>query len=207
MIPHQKLDRFAVAVLQGVTQRLWGFPPHLMPVLVAQLGGRRAIAWFLWKMPRYQRTLTVFGRLRTHLLGITISLINSCAYCTFGTAYALQLIYLKEHDTLFPLDEHAITVLHLHERAETRERLVAALHEADLSAEVPWVDRLIALASHDRQPADHDDTRITHLIGMFAVLNTCAIAGDVAPDEAHDTINKDQALKERYALLRAESST
>jgi hypothetical protein len=44
---------------------------------------------------------------------------------------------------------------------------------------------------------------MVRLLKMFAVLNTCGRAGCVAPDEAHDPLNKDVALKERYRALRA----
>lgn len=199
------LNGFAVAVLEGIPKHLWGFPPRLMPVLVERLGPVRAVSWFLWNMPRYERTLKAFGGVRTHLLSVAISLINGCRYCTFGHAYALELIYLRDCGKLLPLDEHAITELRGVERDELRRRLAEVLQQADLDAEVPWIDRLIALATDARKPADRDDARIVHLIRMFGVLNACGIAGDVIPDQAHDPLNKDDALKERYAKLRAES--
>jgi hypothetical protein len=37
----------------------------------------------------------------------------------------------------------------------------------------------------------------------FLVLNRRGRDGCVAPDEAHDPLNKDVALKERYRVLRA----
>jgi hypothetical protein len=37
---------------------------------------------------------------------------------------------------------------------------------------------------------------------MFAQLNAVGIAGKVEPDEAHDPLNKDRALKARNAQLR-----
>ncbi|MBA2310192.1 MAG: hypothetical protein H0W01_13105 [Pseudonocardiales bacterium] len=197
------LDRFALAVLEGIPKRLWGFPPLLMPVLADQLGPLRAVRWFLWNMPRYERTLKAFGGFRTHLLSTTISLINGCRYCTFGHAYALQLIYLRDHGELFPLDEHAMTELRGVGPDELRRRLVEALQQAGMDTEVPWVDRLIALVTGRRKPAGHDEGRLMHLVRMFGVLNGCGIAGDVLPDQAHDPINTDDALKERYAKLRA----
>lgn len=196
-------DRLAVLVLEAIPRHLWGFRPRLMPVIVQRLGGVRAVGWFLWNMPRYERTRTTFGAVRTHLLSSTISLINGCRYCTFGHAYALQLIYLRERDQLFPLDEHEITGLHGLERAQLRAQLVSTLRLAGLADEVPWVERLFALAAEERRAADRDDARIAHLVRMFGVLNTCGIAGSVQPDQAHDPVNKDAALKARYQRLRA----
>lgn len=200
------LDKVAVALLQGKPRRLWGFPSRLIPVLVQRLGAVRAMSWYLWNMPRYERTLEAFGALRIHLLSTTISLINGCRYSTFGHAYALQLVYLHERGELFPMDEHAIAGLQGLEQAQVRDRLAAALHGAGLDAEVRWIDRLVALAARDRLPVDQDDARIAHLIRMFTVLNACGIAADVQPDEAHDPLNKDEALKQRYLLLRASSA-
>lgn len=201
----RRLDRFAIAVLEGIPEHLWGFPPRLMPVIVERLGPIRAVSWFLWNIARYERTMKAFGGLRTHLLSTTISLINGCRYCTFGHAYALELVYLRDRGKMLPLDEHAITELCDVERDEMRRVLAGALQQADLNAEVPWIDRLITLATDARKPADRDDVRIVHLIRMFGVLNACGIVGDVSPDQAHDPLNKDDALKERYARLRAES--
>ncbi len=196
-------DKLAVRVLEAIPRRLWGFPPRLMPVIVERLGPVRAVAWFLTNMPRYERTLRRFGGLRTHLLSTTISLINGCAYCTFGHAYALELIYLRERDALFPLDEHAITALHTLDRADLKQRLIDAVREGGLEAEVPWVERMFVMAADPQQPTSPADARLAHLVRMFGVLNDCGIAGAVKPDQAHDPTNKDSALKARYAQLRA----
>jgi len=195
-------DRLATWALEAVPRRLWGFPPRLMPVIVQRLGPVRAVAWFAWNMPRYERTLKAFGGVRTHLLCTTISLINGCRYCTAGHAYALQLIYLRERGRLFPLDDDAISQLDGLDRAELQARLASALAAAGLGEEVPWVERLFDLIAEQRRPADGDDARIAHLVRMFAVLNACGIAGSVGPDQAHDPVNRDAALRERYRQLR-----
>jgi hypothetical protein len=93
--------------------------------------------------------------------------------------------------------------LHQLGTADIRERLITASHRAGLRSEVAWVDRTLALASGARQPAGRDDSRLAHLVRMFRVLNTCGVAGNVSPDQAHDPANKDQALKDRYTRLRA----
>lgn len=203
----RQTDKLAVRVLEAIPKRLWGFPPRLMPVIVEQLGAARATAWFLTNMPRYEWTLRQLGGVRTHLLSTTISLINGCPYCTFGHAYALELIHLRERDALFPLDEHEITALHTLDRAELKERLLDAVRRGGLEAEVPWVERLFAMAADPGRPADRDGARLAHLVRMFGVLNSCGIAGAVKPDQAHDPANKDSALKSRYAQRRAATAT
>ena len=195
-------DRLATRALEAVPRRLWGFPPRLMPWIVQRLGAIRAVAWFVWNMPRYERTLKTFGGVRTHLLCTTISLINGCRYCTVGHAYALQLIYLRERDELFPLDEQAISQLQDLDRAELRARLASALELGGLADELPLVERVFELAAGQEPRANRDDARIAHLVRMFAVLNACGIAGSVEPDQAHDPVNRDAALIERYRQLR-----
>lgn len=196
------MDRLATWALEAVPRRLWGFPPRLMPSIVQRLGAVRAAAWFAWNMPRYERTLKTFGGVRTHLLCSTISLINGCHYCTVGHAYALQLIYLRERDELFPLDEREISQLQGLDRAELRARLTSTLGLAGLAEELPWVERVFELTAGQQPRADRDDSRIAHLVRMFAVLNACGIAGLVEPDQAHDPVNRDTALIERYRQLR-----
>ena len=147
------LDRFAIAALEAIPEHLWGFPPRLMPVIVERLGPIRAVSWFLWNIARYERTMKAFGGLRTHLLSTTISLINGCRYCTFGHAYALELIYLRDRGKILPLDEHAITELCDVERNEMRRRLAEALQQADL--EPRWRGSTVFRAGHRRaKPAD-----------------------------------------------------
>jgi hypothetical protein len=198
-----RLDGLAVAMLEGIAKRLWGFRPRLMPVIVENLGAARALGWFACNMPRYEWTRRTFGPFRTHLLTTAVSLVNGCRYCTFGHAYALQLTYLRDRDDLFPLDEHTITALLRLSTADIRDRLVNAAQSAGLGSEVPWIDRTFALAVGTQQPVDRDDSRLAHLVRMFGVLNACAIAGDVVPDEAHDPANRDRALKDSYARRRA----
>lgn len=201
------LERGVTAVLEGVGKRLWGFPPRLMAPIVAQLGPIRALRWFVWNLPRYKRTLKAFGGVRTHLLCVAISLINGCPYCTFGHAYAFELAYLRDHGRLFPLGEHAIGTLRGLAPAMIRHRLVDALRCAGLHTEVRWLDRTIVLAlAEDQRPTDRDDVHIAHLVRMFGVLNSVGIASRTAPDEAHSPLNKDDALKLRYARLRAAAS-
>jgi hypothetical protein len=85
---------------------------------------------------------------------------------------------------------------------ELRDRMCDILQRADLHAEVIWVDRTLALARGQQRPVDRHEARIAHLVQMFAQLNAVGIAGKVEPDEAHDPLNKDRALKARNAQLR-----
>jgi hypothetical protein len=153
-------------------------------------------------MPRYERTLRVLGPLRTHMACTLISLHNGCRYCSFGHAYAMELLYLEERGTLLPLDARAASEWIGLERAELRRRMIDVLQRADLHGEVLWVDRTLALASGSERPVEANEARIAHLVSMFAVLNKVGIAADVEPDEAHDPINKNHELKARHTALR-----
>jgi alkylhydroperoxidase family enzyme len=196
------LDRVAVRILERLGQQLWGFPPRMMGPFVHQLGAVRALAWFVRNMPRYERTLRVLGPLRTHMACLIVSLKNGCRYCSFGHAYAVELIYLKERGTLFPLDAHAVSDWIGLEPAELRQRMVDVLQRADLHGEVLWVDRTLALAGDSHGAADANEARIAHLVAMFAVLNAVGTAAGIEPDEAHDPLNKDRGLKARNRALR-----
>lgn len=195
-------DRVAVRVLEGIGLRLWGFPPRLMAPIVAQLGPFRALAWFVRNMPRYERTLRTLGPLRTHLACTLISLHNGCRYCSFGHLYAVELVYLEQRGTLFPLDARSVPEWIGLRPHELRNRMVDVLQQADLHGEVLWVDTTLALASGTQRPVDWQEARIAHLVSMFRVLNDVGIASDIDPDEAHDPLNKDACLKARHDELR-----
>lgn len=196
------LDRFAIRVLEGIGQHLWGFPPRLMAPIVAQLGALRALGWFVRNMPRYERTLRALGPLRTHLACALISLYNGCRYCSYGHLYAVELIYLERRGTLFPLDARSVSEWIGLRPADLRRRMVDVLQRADLHREVLWVDATLALASGSQRPVDAPEARIAHLVSMFRVLNDVGIAGSVEPDEAHDQLNKNLGLKARHLELR-----
>jgi len=195
-------DRFAVRVLERIGQQLWGFPPRLMAPIVAQLGAWPALGWFVRNMPRYERTLRILGPLRTHLACTLISLFNGCRYCSTGHLYAVELVYLEQRGSLFPLDARSVPQWIGLPPAELRKRMVDVLHQADLHGEVRCVDATLALASGAQRPVDAQEARIAHLVKMFRVLNDVGIAHSVEPDEAHDPLNKDAGLKARHHELR-----
>lgn len=202
------LKRGAETVLEGILKRRWGFPPRLMAPIVHELGPLRALCWMGWHLPRYERTLRVFGSVRTHLLCAAISVVNGCPYCTYGHAYALELAYLREHRGLFPLSEQAFDRLRGLSPAVIRHRLVEATRRAGLHNDVRWLDRAITLTLAERpSPTDEDDVRIVHLVRMFRTLNSVGIASAVVPDQAHSPLNKDSGLKMRYAGLRTAAGT
>ncbi len=201
------LDRLAVRVLEWLGQQLWGFRPRLMGPIVHQLGAVKALGWFVRNMPRYERTLRILGPLRTHMACTLVSLYNGCRYCSFGHAYAVELIYLKERGALFPIDAHTVSDWIGLEPAELRQRMIDVLQQADLHGEALWVDRTLAMASGSQRPVDAAEARIAHLVSMFAVLNAVGKAGDVEPDEAHDPLNKDHDLKARHSALRRAAAT
>jgi hypothetical protein len=199
------LERGVTVLLERIGTCLWGFSPRMITPVVARLGPIRALAWFISNLPRYQRTLTAIGPIRLHLLCTAISLVNGCLYCTHGQAYALELAYLREKGRLFPLDAHAIGLLCGMPPGLIRHRMVTALEQAGLPAEIRWLERAIALAiAEDPSPTDDDDVRISHLVRMLAMLTSIGVddSGTEA-DQALSPLNKDKALKERYAQMRA----
>ncbi|WP_037081040.1 hypothetical protein [Pseudonocardia spinosispora] len=200
------LDKAAVTALERLGTRLWGFPPNLMKPMVSQLGPVRALWWFARNMPRYQRTLRVLGPLRTHLLCVTISLLNGCAYCSHGHTYAFELVFLREHGKLFQRCPESLETLCGLPPAEIRMHMLEAAQQAGLHDDVRWVDRAMRLTlSPGQRPTETDDLRVAHLVRMFGVLNRVTIADKTPPDEAHDPINKDEDLKRHYQELQAET--
>lgn len=202
------LRRGATGMLESLGTRRWGYPPRLMAPVVAQLGAVRALCWFGWNMRRYEHTMAVFGPVRTYLLCVAISVINDCEYCTYAYAGALELAYLDEHGRLFPLSEHAINALRGKSPATIRHCLNKATRAAGLRADTWWLNRTITLVlAPDQRPTDPEDVRLCHLVGMFSKLNAIAIASGITPDEAPTPLNKNAALRHRYALLRGNATT
>ncbi len=193
---------FARTVLESLGQTLWGFRPRLMREIVERLGSAGSLAWFARNMPRYERTLATWGPLRTHLSALSASLANSCGYCTYGHAYAFNLHFFKTHERVFPIDEARLASLAMHEGDGWQQALRAALEREGMSAEVAAIARLFELMAGD-PPQSDDDRRALHLVKMFAALNHCGVDSRAMPDEAHSPINKDRALRERYAAARA----
>src|SRR6185503_18619269 len=124
------LEGPATRLLEALGRRLWGFSPRLMREIVRRLGSFGALGWFVANMPRYERTLSRLGPLRTHLLCLEISLLNGCPYCIYGHAYAFELHYLRERGRLFPLAEQEIVALHSLGPEALAERLTEALMKA-----------------------------------------------------------------------------
>jgi hypothetical protein len=195
-------DRIATAILEGIGERLWGFRPRLMRHIVEDRGAVGSLLWFLANMPGYERTLAAEGALRMHLWCTAISIDNGCAYCTYGHGLALELAYLRDRGGVFAMDERALVGLVTKDRVERRASLVAAIAASGIAGEVAAVERLWTLKD-GAVPVTRSNRRMARLLSMFIVLNTCGRDGCVAPDEAHDPLNKDVALKERYRALRA----
>jgi hypothetical protein len=192
-----------VRLIGRMCAAMWGFMPDVMPAMVESMGTRRAVVWFAANFPRYLLTLYVLGPVRTHLACLTISLFNGCTYCAYGRAHALELIYLRERGRLFPVDACTLSGWRDVTRRELSLRLRGVLEEAALHAEVVWVESTLALVSGDSVPIDATERRIEHLCRMVSTMNRIAIEAGVQPDQAHDTVNKDVALKARLAELQS----
>jgi hypothetical protein len=194
--------RASVALLQGFTKVLWGHPPLLLEEIVDHLGGAGALAWFANSLPRYESLMKAWGPLRMHLLCTEASLLNGCSYCTHAHAYAFQLHYFKREGRLFPIDEHAMIALREKDDAVLRATWKAALAQAGLEQEQELFDRLWRIKFEGEPPSDEVGAGISHILKMFQMLNFCGISAQTPFDHAHDPVNKDQALKTKYAEAR-----
>ena len=201
-----RLDRVATAILERIGERLWGFRPRPMQHIVEDRGAFGSLAWFLSNMPGYERTLAAEGALRMHLWCTAISIDNGCAYCTYGHGLALELAYLRDHSALFAIDERTLVGLVTKDHVKRRQSLlVDAIAASGLAGELPAVERLWDLKD-GAVPVTRSNRRVAHLLRLFMVLNTCGRDGCVAPDEAHDPLNRDVALKERYRAVGGQKS-
>jgi hypothetical protein len=200
---HSTLERMTTRAIWTMCRALWGFSPRMIPHIVHRMGPLKALGWFAANFPRYLLSLQLLGPVRFHLACVAISLHNSCTYCAFGHAYALELVYLRDRDKLFPLDARTLAGwLDLTPR-ELERRLHGVLHEAGLHSEALWVDRTLALAAGRQQPMDRVEARLAHLVGMLGTINRIAVESRVEPDEAQNPVNKNTLVKARYAKLRA----
>jgi alkylhydroperoxidase family enzyme len=198
------LDRATVRVLEAGCRRMWGFAPRMIPHIVARMGALGALGWFAGNMPRYLVSMKVLGHQRTHLAGMVISLYNGCLYCAYAHGHALELLYLRDRDRLFPLDARTLEGwLGLPPRV-LADRTQEVLREAGMQSEALWVDTTLSLLRGDQQPVDGAELRLAHLVRMFGTMNRIAVeAGCTEPDQAQNPVNKDRAVKERNAALRA----
>jgi hypothetical protein len=192
----------ATALLLRVTRSLWGFPPNLIAEIVERLGARGSLAWFVRNLPRYELILKAWGPLRTHAACFGASLMNGCAYCVYAHTYAFELHYFRERGVLFPLDEHQLVALRDKTDVALRSALDEAFRSTALLAEANDLATLCALKFSQATPLTEDDRRLAHLLQMFDILNFCALDAVATFDAAHDPINKDSALRERYAHAR-----
>jgi hypothetical protein len=190
-------------MVQAMCRRMWGCSPEVVAALVRQRGSASALLWFAVNMPRYLMTVRVLGALRTHLACVVLSLHNGCAYCAHGHAHAVELLHLRDTGRMFPLDAATLASWEGLPPRRLAQRLRAVLAEAGLHAETLWVDQVLDIATGAAQPVDHEERRLAHLVGMVAVMNAAARGCTIVPDEAMDPVNKDVAVKARYAAARA----
>ena len=195
--------RLAVRGLETLCRAMWGFPPTIIGLVVDHMGPLRAIGWFGAHMPRFLASRVALGPVRVHLACIVVSLRNGCGYCAYGHVYALELLYLRHHGRLFPIDATALDDWYDVDARTLRVRLRTALATAGLHTEAIWVDRVVALAEGTQIPVDAAEARLAHVIRMADTASRIAAAGNAAPDEAHDPVNKDAAVKARHAELRS----
>jgi alkylhydroperoxidase family enzyme len=195
--------RLAVQGLEALCRMMWGFPPTIVALIVEDMGPVRAIGWFAAHMPRFLASRMALGPARVHLACIVVSLRNGCVYCAHGHVYALELLYLRQHGRLFPLDAKALDEWYRLDARTLRNRLHTVLAGAGMHTEAIWVDRMIALADGAQTPVDAAEAKLAHVMRMADTASRIAAARNAAPDEAHDPVNKDAAVKARHAELRS----
>jgi len=193
----------ATFAIETFYDQLWGFKPNIVAPLVQQKGAVRSLLWAIRNTLKYTNTLERQGPLRTHLLTATISTINGCAYCTFAQAFALQLHYLQQTSTLFPLTEREIVNLCGQAKNQILSTLSRSLTHTPLESEALSLQRLSELHHSPSLATTAQDHQLAHLLKMFATLNTCGIRNHLPTDQAHSPINKNRALRDRYFTLRA----
>ncbi len=115
--------------------------------------------------PRYLTTLHVLGPVRTHLAALVVSLHNGCIYCAFGHGYALELLYLRDRDRLFPLDARTLRGWLGLEPRELADRMREVLHDAACTPRL-WVDQTLAVLRGQHPPVDAAEVRLAHLVAM-----------------------------------------
>jgi hypothetical protein len=182
-------------------RRMWGVGAIILPEIVRQFGPVGGVRWFVRNLPPYERAIKEIGGERTNLICCAASLFNGCAYCTHACARAFQLYYFDRSGKLFPLDDHQIISLIELPDTEALDKLDGALKEAGLDEEVTLIRRLYEIKLEGSEPKS-DDAFLVHAIHMFDDLNFCSIDGQLGADEAHDRINRDIGLQQRYAAAR-----
>ncbi len=193
----------AVFLIEAFCSQLWGFKPNIVVPLVKQKGAVRSLFWFFRNVLKYESLRERWGPMRTNLLATSISVSNACAYNTFGHGLAMQLAYLKQSGRLFPLTDSELLDLCGHSEEDIVDTLKQALTEADLSSEVLLVQRMSELRRRPELATTRQDRDLVQLFRLFDTLNFCGIKHGVRSDQAHDPINKDRALRDRYFALRA----
>jgi hypothetical protein len=201
----EAMRRIVTWVLLAITGKKWGLRAVLMPVIVRQLGPFAALRWASKNIPKYEKAAEEMGMMRGNLAFTLASLLNGCAYCVYAHGCAFELYYFQKYDKLFPLSDHELLNLIPLTDDDVKGRLEQALIDAGIGEEVALFHRLFALKFEGAEPQTAEDHHLVHAIGMYDFLNYCAISSQSALDDIHDKINRDEALKIRYAEARLEA--
>lgn len=194
-------------LIETFYEQLWGFKPKLIRAFIRQKGAVRSLFWFIPNTLKYESTLEQWGHVHTHVLVTTLSALNDCPYSVFGHAFALGLAYLKQTGNLFPLNESEMVGFCGQSEAEILMQMSQALEVAGLSQEIMSVQRIVELRRSPELAMTKQDHRLLHLIKMFYTLNACALRANVKRDQAHDALNKDRGIRDRYITLRKSQHT
>ncbi|MEL6490117.1 MAG: hypothetical protein AAFQ95_09150 [Cyanobacteria bacterium J06621_3] len=192
----------AVFLLETVFTQMWGFKPKMIGSFVRQKGAVRSLFWFAKNILKYEGIREKLGPVRTHVLVTGTSALNDCPYCVFGHGFALSLAHLKQTGQLFPMTESELMALCGQSESDILATMERALIQADLRSEVLPLERIGELRLRPELAATKQDRDLVALTKMFATLNFCNNQGNVQRDQAHDQLNKDRVLRDRYIALR-----
>ena len=202
MVRYNVIQAPAVFILETAFAQMWGFKPNIVGAFVKQKGAVRSLFWFAKNMLRYEGIREKLGPIRTHVLATGVSALNGCSYCVFGHGFALGLVHLKQTGQLFPLTERELMDLCGQSEADILTTMERALTKASLRSEVLPLERLRELWQRPGLATTKQDRDLVHLNKMFTTLNLCGVKRHIQRDQAHDQLNKDRALRDRYIALR-----
>lgn len=197
----QKAAKF---IIENIIVRLWGFTSSLMLEIIRREGGLGSLLFVVKNMIRFELLMAKWGPIKTHILCVNISILNGCPYCIFGHAYAFNLHYFKDYKKLFPLDSFQIMEFAQFTKTQKIEKMEEILQDPKLEHLQESVDLQLALIN-GKEPSNKNERQIKFVQTLYDYLNACGIAAGSQPDEAHDTINKNVDLKNRYHEAREQT--
>ena len=170
--------RLAVRGLEALCRVMWGFPPTIISAGRRPHGpaaGDRLVRREHAPLPGLDASCS--GRSASTWPASSSSLRNGCVYCAYGHVYALELLYLRQHGRLFPIDASGARRVVRPRRPRPARPPAHRAGEAGLHTEAIWVDRIVALAEGSQTPVDAAEARLAHVIRMADTVSRIAGCG------------------------------